>query len=174
MLVLLKWWNLAEKHGIYHYYKSTKDSMVLRQGGKLVWGLVEQEEPPFLTTWIIISPYSVRMWENTDQKKLRIWTLFKQWKNRFNRHLSASKSTVKRGFSLLKARWRYLLKRLDHEIENISKEITACFILHNICQMSRDECVYNDGLLENIIQQEKEARLRRRQNQMAILRLTTS
>ena len=23
--------------------------------------------------------YWVRMWENTDQKKLRIWTLFKQW-----------------------------------------------------------------------------------------------
>ena len=26
-----------------------------------------------------ISPYSVRMRENTDQKKLRIWTLFTQW-----------------------------------------------------------------------------------------------
>ena len=26
-----------------------------------------------------ISPYSVRMWENMDQKKLRIWTLFTQW-----------------------------------------------------------------------------------------------
>ena len=26
-----------------------------------------------------ISPYSVRMWENTDQKKLRIWTLFMPW-----------------------------------------------------------------------------------------------
>ena len=25
------------------------------------------------------SPYSVRMQENTDQKKLRIWTLFTQW-----------------------------------------------------------------------------------------------
>ena len=25
------------------------------------------------------SPYSVRMWEHTDQKKLRIWTLFTQW-----------------------------------------------------------------------------------------------
>ena len=25
-----------------------------------------------------ISPYSARMWENTEQKKLRIWTLFKQ------------------------------------------------------------------------------------------------
>ena len=27
---------------------------------------------------IRISPYSVRMWENTDQKELRIWTLFTQ------------------------------------------------------------------------------------------------
>ena len=26
-----------------------------------------------------ISPYSVQMWENTDQKKLRIWTLSTQW-----------------------------------------------------------------------------------------------
>ena len=26
-----------------------------------------------------ISPYSVRMRENTDQKNLRIWTLFTQW-----------------------------------------------------------------------------------------------
>ena len=25
------------------------------------------------------SPYSVRMQENTDQKKLHIWTLFTQW-----------------------------------------------------------------------------------------------
>ena len=24
--------------------------------------------------------YSVRKWENTDQKKLRIWTIFTQWK----------------------------------------------------------------------------------------------
>ena len=26
------------------------------------------------------SPYSVRIQKNTDQKKLRIWTLFMQWK----------------------------------------------------------------------------------------------
>ena len=27
-----------------------------------------------------IFPYSVRMWENMDQEKLRIWTFFTQWK----------------------------------------------------------------------------------------------
>ena len=26
-----------------------------------------------------ISPYSAQMWENTDHKKIRIWTLFTQW-----------------------------------------------------------------------------------------------
>ena len=26
-----------------------------------------------------ISPYSVQKWKNTDQEKLRIWTLFTQW-----------------------------------------------------------------------------------------------
>ena len=29
--------------------------------------------------WRSISPYSVRMQENTDQKILHIWTLFTQW-----------------------------------------------------------------------------------------------
>ena len=28
--------------------------------------------------WSFSGPYSVRMWENTDQKKVRIWTLFTQ------------------------------------------------------------------------------------------------
>ena len=38
-----------------------------------------------------ISPYSVRMRENTDQKKLRIWTLFTQcFKSKFNRKINPS------------------------------------------------------------------------------------
>ena len=88
---------------------------------------------------------------------------------RFSRRLSASRSTVERGFGLLKAKWRCLLKRLDHEIENISNVIIACFILHNICQITRVKYVDNEGLLENIMQQEREARLRRRQNDDADL-----
>ena len=31
-----------------------------------------------------ISPYSIRVQENTDLKKLPIWTLFKQWNNTIN------------------------------------------------------------------------------------------
>ena len=40
-----------------------------------------------------ISPYSVRMWENTDQKKLRIWTLFTQWQQQ-QQHFKSSYSQV--------------------------------------------------------------------------------
>ena len=32
-----------------------------------------------LNTEIYLSPYSVRIRENTDQKKLRIWILFTYW-----------------------------------------------------------------------------------------------
>ena len=82
----------------------------------------------------------------------------------FSRCLSASRSAVERGFGLLKTRWRCLLKLLDQEIENISNVIIACFILHIVCQISRVQYDEDDGLLENIIQQERESRLRRRQN----------
>ena len=53
---------------------------------------------------------------------------------------------------------------MDHEIENITNVIITCFTLHSICQISRDDYDENDGLLENIIQQERETQLRRRQN----------
>ena len=34
---------------------------------------------PVWISGLSISPYSVRMRENTDQKRLRIWTLFTHW-----------------------------------------------------------------------------------------------
>ena len=148
--------------------------MVLRQGGKLWKDLWNNRHHP---RWPHES-LSLRTQSKCGKIRARKNSVFQHFL-RSERIVSIDiyqhrNQHVKRGFSLLKARWCCLLERLDHEIENISKEITACFILHNICQMSRDECVDNDGLLENIIQQEKEARLRRRQNHMAILRLTTS
>ena len=35
-----------------------------------------------------ISSYSVRIRENTDQKKLRIWTLFTQWRGQWRRSVT--------------------------------------------------------------------------------------
>ena len=82
----------------------------------------------------------------------------------FNRRASSSRSLVERGFGLLKARWRCLLKRLDNEIENVSDVVISCFILHNICQISNEEYLDEDNVLQHLIQQEREARDRLRQN----------
>ena len=53
---------------------------------------------------------------------------------KFNRSLSSTRVVVEQAFGLLKARWRCLLKRLDNKVENVSKIIITCCVLHNICQ----------------------------------------
>ena len=83
---------------------------------------------------------------------------------KFNRKLSSVRSAAERCFGLLKARWRCLLKRLDSEIENIPETIITCAVLHNICQINNEEYIDDDGVLENILRFEREARQRRIQH----------
>lgn len=52
----------------------------------------------------------------------------------FNYRLSKARIAVEHAFGRLKGRWRCLLKRLDHNIENIPHVIGACVVLHNICE----------------------------------------
>ena len=59
--------------------------------------------------------------------------------------------TVERVFGILKARWRYLLKCLDNRIKNVTAVIMTCCILHNICQMRKDEYIDKDGMLDEIL-----------------------
>ena len=51
--------------------------------------------------------------------------------------------TIEGSFGILKSRWRILLKRQDHSMENINYVILSCFILHNICIFQNDD-VYNE------------------------------
>ena len=44
-----------------------------------------------------------------------------------------------------------------------SVAITCC-VLHNICQMNKDEYIDDDGILEDVLRQEWEARQRKRQS----------
>ena len=106
-----------------------------------------------LSTWLL-RPYNFGL-NLSPQQKL------------FNRALSSSRSSVERSFGILKARWRCLLKRLDSNLENISHVIITCVVLHNICQSNKDFYEDDDGLLEEIIRHERQARLRRRQNNAA-------
>ena len=48
-----------------------------------------------------ISPYSVRLRENTDQKKLHTWTLFTQWK--WN-EIKSNQNEIKQKWTLFKLR----------------------------------------------------------------------
>ena len=80
---------------------------------------------------------------------------------RFNKKLSSARVSLERAFGLLKARWRCLLKRLDDQIENISEVIIPCFALNNFCQLENEEFIDQDGILDDLIRQERVARNRR-------------
>ena len=103
-----------------------------------------------LSTWLM-RPYNFNLNLSQQQKF-------------FNRALSSCRSSVERSFGILKTRWRCLLKRLDSNLENISNVIITCIVLHNICQINKDFYEDDDGVLDEIILQEREARLRRRGN----------
>ena len=56
----------------------------------------------------------------------------------FNYTLPRSRIIVENAFGRLKARWRRLTKRNDMNIINIPHVVTACCVLHNICEMFND------------------------------------
>ena len=82
----------------------------------------------------------------------------------FNKKLCDAMVTVERGFGILKVRWRYLLKRLDNRMENVSAVIITCCVLRNICQMSKDDYIEQDRMLEETLAHGMERRDRTRQN----------
>ena len=73
----------------------------------------------------------------------------------FNKKLCSARVTIERAFGILKARWRCLLKRLDNLLENVSAVVITCCVLHNICQMTKDDYLEQDGMLETILAHEK-------------------
>ena len=53
---------------------------------------------------------------------------------------------IENAFGRLKGRWRCLLKQNDINTEDISTIITACCVLHNICEVHKND--FNDEWLE--------------------------
>ena len=100
-----------------------------------------------LLTWMM-KPYAYSPNLTHDEKKI-------------NKKLSSARVPSKRAFGLLKACWRCLLKRLNNEIENISEVIIPCFALHNICQLENEKFIEQDGILNDLVRQERVARKRR-------------
>ena len=54
-----------------------------------------------------------------------------------------------------------LLKRLANQIENISEVIISCFALHNFSQLEKEEFIDQDGILDDLMRQERVVRNRR-------------
>ena len=66
----------------------------------------------------------------------------------FNFHLSRARIVVENAFGRLKGRWRRLMKHNDMNIDNVPYVITACCILHNMCEVHGDS--FNDLWLEEV------------------------
>lgn len=56
----------------------------------------------------------------------------------FNYRLSKARVVVENSYGRLKGRWRCLLKRLDVDIEDVPELVTACCVLHNMCEIHGD------------------------------------
>lgn len=65
----------------------------------------------------------------------------------FNYRLSRARIVVENAFGRLKARWRRLLKRNDMNLLNVPMVVTACCILHNVCEIHGER--FNDQWLDN-------------------------
>lgn len=62
----------------------------------------------------------------------------------YNVYHSAARNQIERAFGRLKSRWRRIIKKVDLNVETAPIIITACFVLHNICERST-VCNYNES-----------------------------
>ncbi|KAM7313002.1 uncharacterized protein ISCGN_002923 [Ixodes scapularis] len=58
----------------------------------------------------------------------------------FNRQLSSARRVVENTFGKLKARFHFIMKRMECEVDNALLVVRACCILNNVCEH------FNDGV----------------------------
>ena len=73
----------------------------------------------------------------------------------YNYRLSRARIVVENAFGRLKARWQRLLKPNDMLIENVPNIVTACCVLHNICEI-HGETFDDDWLEEALVAQQQQ------------------
>ena len=75
----------------------------------------------------------------------------------FNLRLNRARVVVEMAFGRLKGRWRILMKCLVFDLDNISPVFRTCCVLHNMCEMWRED--FLDEWLEVVMRE----RVRRQQ-----------
>lgn len=58
---------------------------------------------------------------------------------RYTYSLSAARMVIENAFGHLKGRWRCLTKRNDIELSAMPDVVAACCILHNVCEIQKDD-----------------------------------
>ena len=71
---------------------------------------------------------------------------------RFNYRLSKARVIVEHAYGRLKGRWRCLLKRLDVSTDSVPGLVSACCVLHNMCEVHGDS--FDQEWMEGISTQE--------------------
>lgn len=66
----------------------------------------------------------------------------------FNTAHSKTRVVVENAFGRLKGRFRSLGKRLDQSVENATTTVTACCVLHNYCEVMKEE--FDEEWLEGV------------------------
>lgn len=56
----------------------------------------------------------------------------------YNYRVSRARIVTENAFGQLKARWRRLSKQNDMSVERVPTIVTACCILHNMCEVHSD------------------------------------
>ena len=126
------------------YKRITEDKLIESTGFRTILGqhitpcIIGDSAYP-MQTWLL-KPFSHSTSLNSQQKY-------------FNYRLSRARIVVENAFGRLKARWRRLMKRNDMSTEHIPTVISACCILHNLCEIHGE--YFNDMWLSNASEYEQ-------------------
>ena len=64
----------------------------------------------------------------------------------FNNMLRSARNQVECAFGRLKARWRFLTRKIDLKLESVPTVAYTCFILHNYCERNHDTSLNEDEI----------------------------
>ena len=132
-------------------YRKCEESEILSKPEKIIGGFrvrpVLLDDGAYIPKSWLVKPYQSNIHLNDSQEK-------------FSRSLSRARVGIERAFGFLKRRWRCLLKRLDHEIENTADTLLDCFVLHNLRQIKGETFIDYDNIVDEVIREERATRQR--------------